>query len=85
MIKDAVLRHSNITALNGFLVQELACAADQLRAAEARVLELEAELKIGEGTPMNFGITALNGFLFGFGMIIAAFLMRSLLHIGFCG
>lgn len=27
----------------------------------------------------------LNGFLFGVGLILASFLMKSLLHIGFCG
>lgn len=34
---------------------------------------------------MNFGITFVNGVLFGTGLIIAAFLMKSLVHIGFCG
>lgn len=34
---------------------------------------------------MNFGITVVNGLCFGVGMIIAAFLMKALLHIGFCG
>ncbi len=34
---------------------------------------------------MNFGISALQGFCWGIGMILAAFLMKSLLHIGFCG
>ena len=34
---------------------------------------------------MNYGLTAVNGFLFGIGLIIAAFLMKALLHIGFCG
>ncbi len=34
---------------------------------------------------MNFGVTVLNGFCFGTGMIVAAFLMKALLHIGFCG
>lgn len=33
----------------------------------------------------NFGITIVNGFCFGTGMIIAAFLCKALLHIGFCG
>lgn len=27
----------------------------------------------------------INGFLFGIGMIAAAFVMKSLLHWGFCG
>lgn len=30
-------------------------------------------------------MSPVGGFLFGCGMIIAAFLMKSLLHIGFCG
>lgn len=34
---------------------------------------------------MNYGLTFVNGVLFGSGMILAAFLMKSLLHIGFCG
>lgn len=34
---------------------------------------------------MNFGLAAINGFLFGIGLIIAAFLMKALLKIGFCG
>lgn len=34
---------------------------------------------------MNLGLTAVGGFLFGVGMILAAFLMKALLHIGFCG
>ena len=33
----------------------------------------------------NAGLQAINGFLFGVGLIIAAFLMKSLLHIGVCG
>jgi hypothetical protein len=36
-------------------------------------------------TAMNFGMTAVSGFLFGSGMIIAAFLFKALLKIGFCG
>jgi len=31
------------------------------------------------------GIAVVNGFCFGTGMIIAAFLCKALLHIGFCG
>lgn len=34
---------------------------------------------------MNFGISVVNGFCFGTGMIFAAFLCKALLHIGFCG
>lgn len=34
---------------------------------------------------MNFGLNFVNGILFGAGLIIAAFLMKALLHIGFCG
>ena len=33
----------------------------------------------------SLGLTAVGGFLFGCGMILASFLMKSLLHIGFCG
>lgn len=33
----------------------------------------------------NLGLTIVNGFLFGTGMILAAFMLRALLHIGFCG
>lgn len=34
---------------------------------------------------MNYGIQVINGFLLGTGMIIAAFVFKSLWHIGFCG
>ncbi len=34
---------------------------------------------------MAFGITAVNGFLFGIGMIVAAFVMKWIFHVGFCG
>jgi len=34
---------------------------------------------------MNYGVTVVNGFCFGSGMIVAAFLFKALLHIGFCG
>lgn len=34
---------------------------------------------------MQFGVNILSGFCWGIGMIIATFLMKSLLHIGFCG
>lgn len=34
---------------------------------------------------MNQGLQILNGVCFGIGMILAAFLMKALLHIGFCG
>ncbi len=34
---------------------------------------------------MNFGIQVVNGFCFGAGLILVAFLMKALLHIGFCG
>ncbi len=34
---------------------------------------------------MNFGISVVNGLCFGIGMIIASFLMKALLHIGWCG
>lgn len=34
---------------------------------------------------MQFGVSVISGFCWGIGMIIAAFLMKSLLHIGFCG
>jgi hypothetical protein len=34
---------------------------------------------------MNFGIQVINGFLMGIGLIVAAFLMKALLHIGWCG
>ncbi len=33
----------------------------------------------------NFGLSVVNDLCFGIGMIVAAFLMKSLLHIGFCG
>ena len=34
---------------------------------------------------MNHGLNVLNGFLFGSGLIIAAVLFKTLLHVGFCG
>ncbi len=34
---------------------------------------------------MNTGLQIVNGLLFGCGLILAAFLMKALLHIGFCG
>lgn len=34
---------------------------------------------------MNFGLNAISGFCFGVGMILAAFVCKALLHIGFCG
>lgn len=34
---------------------------------------------------MNFAMTTVSGFCFGVGLIVAAFLMKALLHIGFCG
>lgn len=34
---------------------------------------------------MNLGVKVIEGFLFGSGFIIAAFLFKSLLHIGLCG
>lgn len=34
---------------------------------------------------MNTGLQIINGLLFGIGLIIAAFLMKALLHIGWCG
>jgi hypothetical protein len=34
---------------------------------------------------MNTGMQIINGLLFGVGLILAAFLMKSLLSIGFCG
>ena len=34
---------------------------------------------------MTFGIQVINGFLFGLGLIIVAFVMKYLFHIGFCG
>ncbi len=34
---------------------------------------------------MQFGIGVVNGFVFGLGMILAAFVMRFVFHIGFCG
>lgn len=33
----------------------------------------------------SVAMSAVGGFFFGVGMIVAAFLMKSLLHIGFCG
>ncbi len=33
---------------------------------------------------MQFGVSVLNGFTFGLGMIIAAFVMRWIFHVGFC-
>lgn len=34
---------------------------------------------------MNFGLQAAYGFCFGIGFIVAAFLMKALLHIGIMG
>ncbi len=34
---------------------------------------------------MQFGISLVNGFTFGIGMILAAAVCRVVLHIGFCG
>ncbi len=34
---------------------------------------------------MQFGIGIVNGFVFGVGMIAAAFVMRFVFHVGFCG
>lgn len=34
---------------------------------------------------MNFGITVVNGFCFGVGLIVAALVMKVLFHIGLCG
>lgn len=34
---------------------------------------------------MNLGLGLINGVLFGTGMILAAFLCKALLNIGFCG
>lgn len=31
------------------------------------------------------GMTVVNGFLFGSGMIVASFVMKFIFHIGFCG
>jgi hypothetical protein len=31
------------------------------------------------------GLTVVNGFLFGSGMIVAAMLFKAVLHSGFCG
>ncbi len=36
-------------------------------------------------TTQSLGMTFLGGVLFGAGLILAAFLMQSLFHIGFCG
>lgn len=33
---------------------------------------------------MNFGVNALSGFIFGCGLILAAFVCKALLHISFC-
>lgn len=33
----------------------------------------------------NIGMTAIQGFVFGIGFIVAAFLMKALLHIGIMG
>lgn len=34
---------------------------------------------------MSFGLQVANGFCFSIGMILAAVLMKALLHVGFCG
>ena len=34
---------------------------------------------------MNYGLTVVNGFLFGSGMILAAMFFKAVLHAGFCG
>jgi hypothetical protein len=34
---------------------------------------------------MSFGLKVAEGFCFGSGLIMAAFLLKALLHIGFCG
>lgn len=34
---------------------------------------------------MQFGISIVNGFLFGSGMILAAAFFKVALHLGFCG
>ena len=34
---------------------------------------------------MQFGIQALNGFFFGLGLILVAFVMKFVFQIGFCG
>ncbi len=34
---------------------------------------------------MNYGLTMINGLLFGSGLILAAVLFKTLLHVGFCG
>jgi hypothetical protein len=34
---------------------------------------------------MSIGLRFVEGLLFGSGLIIAAFLFKALLHIGFCG
>lgn len=34
---------------------------------------------------MQFGISVVSGFCFGVGLIVAAFVMQTLFHVGFCG
>lgn len=34
---------------------------------------------------MQYGLTVVQGFLFGIGMIVAAFVMKWVFHVGFCG
>ncbi len=34
---------------------------------------------------MNTGLQVVNGFAFGFGMLIAVVLFRLMFHTGFCG
>lgn len=34
---------------------------------------------------MNQAMTIVNGFCFGTGMIVAAFVMKFIFHVGFCG
>ncbi len=36
-------------------------------------------------TVNNLGLSVTNGFCFGVGMIVAAFVMKYFFHIGFCG
>jgi hypothetical protein len=34
---------------------------------------------------MNYGLTVVNGFLMGVGLIVAALVMRIVFHISWCG
>lgn len=46
---------------------------------------MSEEMNNTKGLMMNAGVTVVNGFLFGTGLIIAAVCFKLLFHVGFCG